>query len=187
MRTTQAIPPNRTSQLSRCKAGNANRRFLIERSILRPKLERALLAAPTKRMGQDSNLRRTRALSGFQDRRLRPLGHPSESIYLQRLAFSIIGDFCALSRFVSATFDARKDARHGKDAAGCNRAGGDEIALPLVAEGSPHAQVYRKSHARQTVTVPPRLPPVPVCHRSLGQEDPGKTPLPSSVVRPCHP
>jgi hypothetical protein len=35
-----------------------------------------------KRMGQDSNLRWTHAHSGFQDRRLRPLGHPSEGLFL---------------------------------------------------------------------------------------------------------
>ena len=34
-------------------------------------------ASAPKRMGEDSNPRRTFALSGFQDRRLRPLGHPS--------------------------------------------------------------------------------------------------------------
>lgn len=40
-------------------------------------LDATFPCAPPKRMGQDSNLRWTRAHSGFQDRRLRPLGHPS--------------------------------------------------------------------------------------------------------------
>lgn len=37
----------------------------------------SLCLVSEKRMGEDSNPRRTFALSGFQDRRLRPLGHPS--------------------------------------------------------------------------------------------------------------
>ena len=44
----------------------------------RPPPEKARETALNQRMGRDSNPRWTLAHSGFQDRRLRPLGHPSQ-------------------------------------------------------------------------------------------------------------
>ena len=63
------------------------RRGLIHSAIFRPSGHRCL-SAPMRsvmrwRRGQDSNLRQSHPYNGFQDRRLKPLGHPSTPAILQ--------------------------------------------------------------------------------------------------------
>ena len=47
--------------------------------------------ANEQRRGWDSNPRRTCALSGFQDRRIRPLCHPSEAMIMRGVGASSLG------------------------------------------------------------------------------------------------
>jgi len=53
-----------------------------------------------KRMGEDSNPRYPQGYSGFQDRRLRPLGHPSETVFYRAFLIPPIPFFPSVQRLV---------------------------------------------------------------------------------------
>ena len=125
--------------------------------------------ASSKRMGRDSNPRWTLAHSGFQDRRLRPLGHPSKYLSNNCCRHS--------SRTCHDQFDTCFDTRSALPNSG-DAQNGSVVGSTLEKERHHDFPVYLQTRRPQAGgKAPQRLPALLPHRRPMVQQGQGEVPL----------